>query len=62
MNGIYWDAFIPRLFENTDVDDRFTIKTIADITDDEHGSVPINLGDAIIENPVYGVDKKPYKN
>jgi saccharopine dehydrogenase (NAD+, L-lysine-forming) len=58
MNGIYWDASIPRLFENTDVDDRFTIKTIADITDDEHGSVPINLGDAIIENPVYGVDKK----
>jgi len=34
---------------------------IADVTDDEHGSVPINLGDQSIENPVYGVDKKSFQ-
>jgi hypothetical protein len=57
MNGVYWDSNIPRLFETSDVDDTFSIQTIADITDDEHGSVPINLGDQTIEHPVYGVDK-----
>lgn len=57
MNGIYWDATIPRLFEKSDINDQFSIQTIADITDDENGSVPINLGDQTIENPVYGVDR-----
>ena len=37
--------------------DNFIIQTIADITDDADGSVPINLGDQTIEDPVYGVDK-----
>jgi saccharopine dehydrogenase (NAD+, L-lysine-forming) len=58
MNGIYWDKNIPRLFETTDIDEGFSIETIADITDDEHGSIPINIGDQTIENPVYGVDRK----
>lgn len=57
MNGIYWDSSIPRLFELNDIDDGFKIQTIADITDDTNGSVPINLGDQTIENPVYGVDR-----
>ncbi len=57
MNGIYWTENVPRLFETGDVDETFSIQTIADITDDEHGSIPINLGDQTIENPVYGVDK-----
>ena len=57
MNGIYWTGNVPRLFEISDVDESFSIATIADITDDEHGSIPINLGDQTIENPVYGVDK-----
>lgn len=57
MNGVYWTENVPRLFENSDVDETFAIQTIADISDDEHGSVPINLGDQSIENPVYGVDK-----
>jgi saccharopine dehydrogenase (NAD+, L-lysine forming) len=58
MNGIYWDESVPRLFEAADVaNPDFRIKTIADITDDKNGSVPINLGDATIENPVYGVDR-----
>lgn len=57
MNGVYWDENVPRLFEVTDIDETFAIDTIADITDDEHGSVPINLGDQTIEEPVYGIDK-----
>jgi len=59
MNGIYWDRQMPRLFEKTDVkSDRFITQTIADITDDADGSVPINLGDQSIEDPVYGVDRQ----
>lgn len=57
MNGVYWDEQVPRLFEEADIDETFAIDTIADITDDEHGSIPINLGDQTIEDPVYGVDK-----
>ena len=30
---------------------------IADISDDENGSVPCNLGDVTIENPIYGVNR-----
>jgi saccharopine dehydrogenase (NAD+, L-lysine-forming) len=59
MNGIYWDKDVPRLFEKTDVPvDDFIIQSIADITDDADGSVPINLGDQTMEDPVYGVDRK----
>jgi hypothetical protein len=62
INGIYWEKNIPRLFEmdalkKTD----FRIKTIADITDDLNGSVPCNLGDSSIDDPVYGVDKISFK-
>ncbi|WP_315824037.1 hypothetical protein [Paraflavitalea speifideaquila] len=59
MNGIYWDRQAPRLFEETAVQKpAFRITTIADITDDAHGSVPINLGDQTIADPVYGVDRQ----
>jgi saccharopine dehydrogenase (NAD+, L-lysine forming) len=59
MNGVYWETDVPRLFENEDVKkENFNIKVIADITDDENGSVPINMGDQTIEHPVYGVDRK----
>jgi hypothetical protein len=59
MNGVYWEQRIPRLFEKELVrDERFRIRTIADITDDTHGSVPINLGDQPIDDPVYGVDRQ----
>jgi hypothetical protein len=58
MNGVYWEKNIPRMFEKEDVkSEDFIIQTIADITDDVNGSIPINLGDQTIENPVYGVDK-----
>lgn len=59
MNGVYWDKNVPRLFEKADIKtDTFIIQTIADITDDENGSVPINMGDQSIEDPVYGVDRE----
>ncbi len=58
MNGIYWDAQVPRLFELKHIQDKdFRIQTIADISDDKNGSVPCNLGDSTIADPVYGVDK-----
>jgi saccharopine dehydrogenase (NAD+, L-lysine-forming) len=68
MNGVYWDKTIPPLFslEEFQAED-FSIKTIADITNDYHGSIAINIGDSTIEEPVYGVNKKlertaPYQN
>ncbi|HEY1114407.1 MAG TPA: NAD(P)-dependent oxidoreductase [Chitinophagaceae bacterium] len=59
MNGVYWDKGIPRLFEKQDAaDPAFRIQVIADVTDDTNGSIPINLGDQPIEDPVYGVDRR----
>ena len=58
MNGIYWDKNIPRLFDLEALRRKdFRIQTIADITDDENGSIPCNIGDGNMENPIYGVDK-----
>jgi alanine dehydrogenase len=58
MNGIYWDSNVPRLFECEHISEKnFRIQTIADITDDTRGSVPCNIGDGTIDNPVYGVDR-----
>ena len=58
MNGVYWDKNVPKLFAKEDIrSERFIIQTIADITDDNDGSVPINLGDQTIEDPVYGINK-----
>jgi saccharopine dehydrogenase (NAD+, L-lysine forming) len=62
LNGIYWNNNVPRLFELADMaKDNFNITTIADITDDVNGSVPCNLGDSTIDNPVYGVDKNTFE-
>lgn len=59
MNGIYWDKGMPRLFEWEDmVHPGFRLQTIADITDDREGSIPCNLGDSAMEEPVYGVDRR----
>ena len=59
MNGIYWEKSIPKLFELEDINNPgFHIQTIADITDDQDGSIPCNIGDSTIEDPIYGVDKK----
>ena len=57
MNGIYWEKGIPPLFTLYDLqDDDYALSTIADITDDAYGSIPINLGDATSEEPIYGVN------
>jgi saccharopine dehydrogenase (NAD+, L-lysine forming) len=62
MNGVYWDQTIPRLFEKQHISDpAFRISTIADITDDANGSVPINIGDQTILDPVYGVDRQSFE-
>jgi alanine dehydrogenase len=61
MNGVYWDRSIPRLFSREALQEEgFRIQTISDITDDEGGSVPVNLGDQTIEDPVYGVDRRTF--
>lgn len=69
MNGIYWDKKIPRLFELSDLSDPdFRLKVVSDITCDENGSVPCNVGASTIADPVYGFNKvslqkeKPYIN
>ena len=62
MNGIYWEKNIARLFAMEDLQRTdFRIQTIADITDDRNGSVPCNLGDSTIDEPVYGVDRKSFE-
>jgi hypothetical protein len=61
MNGVYWENGIPRLFEMEDIAaPDFRVQTIADITDDKNGSIPCNLGDTTIGDPIYGVDKKTF--
>jgi alanine dehydrogenase len=62
LNGVYWEKNIPRLFEMEYLrKEDWRIQTIADVTDDRNGSVPCNIGDATIEDPVYGVDKKTFE-
>jgi saccharopine dehydrogenase (NAD+, L-lysine forming) len=58
LNGVYWDKTIPPLFSLDEFRNAsFKIQTIADITNDTGGSIPINIGDSTIVDPVYGVDK-----
>ncbi len=58
LNGVYWYDKVPRLFEMDDMKKPdFRIQTIADISDDKFGSVPCNLGENTMEDPVYGVNK-----
>lgn len=57
LNGVYWEPKIPRLFNWEDMlKPDFRIVTISDISDDKNGSIPCNLGDSTIEDPVYGID------
>lgn len=61
MNGVFWDKNVPRLFQKEAIRSAaFRIQTIADITDDANGSVPINVGDQTIEDPVYGIDRSSF--
>lgn len=57
INGTYWAKNIPGLFNWEDLlRPDFRIQTIADISDDKDGSIPCNLGNGTIKQPVYGVD------
>ena len=59
INGIYWDTHMAPLFPMDEINKpHFRIQVIADITNDLRGSVPCNLGDSTIADPVYGVDRK----
>lgn len=59
FNGIYWDNSIPRLFELPAIQaEDFKISVISDVTCDENGSVPCNVGASTIEDPVYGFNRK----
>jgi saccharopine dehydrogenase (NAD+, L-lysine-forming) len=59
MNGVYWDKDIPRLFELSDMQHPdFKLPVISDITCDENGSVPCNVGSTTIADPTYGFNKK----
>ncbi len=61
MNGIFWTEKIDRLFEKDDISkSEWSIQTIADISCDENGSVPINLASTSISDPSYGVDRKNF--
>lgn len=58
LNGVYWDKQIAPLFSVDEFKSNdFRIQTIADITNDTNGSIPVNIGDSTIQEPVYGVDK-----
>ncbi|MCH5597008.1 Rossmann-fold NAD(P)-binding domain-containing protein [Niabella ginsengisoli] len=62
LNGIYWEESVPRLFQKEDItNNRFIIQTIADISDDKYGSIPINISNGNIENPVYGIDRNSFE-
>ncbi len=62
LNGVYWEKNIPRLFELVDLSiPGWRIQTIADVTDDRNGSVPCNIGDGTIADPVYGVDRVTFE-
>jgi saccharopine dehydrogenase (NAD+, L-lysine forming) len=58
MNGVYWDKIVPQLFSTAEFQSPdFKIVSIADITNDTQGSIPVNISDSTIAEPVYGVDK-----
>lgn len=69
INGIFWKASIPKLFETEDIENpKWKISVIADITCDPFGSVPINVGASTIADPVYGINRttkekvEPFQN
>lgn len=58
INGVFWNERIPRLFESGEISDSdFSIKTIADVSCDVLGSVPVTTKVTTIADPVYAVDR-----
>ncbi len=60
VNGIYWTADLPRLFEAGDTADteKFAPTVIADISCDVEGSVPITYMATSIADPVIGWSRR----
>jgi len=60
VNGIYWTADLPRLFEAGDTVDteKFAPTVIADISCDVEGSVPITYMATSIADPVIGWSRR----
>lgn len=60
VNGIYWTADLPRLFEVEDTQDpeKFKPTVIADISCDVEGSVPITYQATSIAEPVIGWSRR----
>jgi saccharopine dehydrogenase (NAD+, L-lysine forming) len=60
VNGIYWTADLPRLFEVEDTQDpeKFKPSVIADISCDVEGSVPITYQATSIAEPVIGWSRR----
>lgn len=62
LNGVYWQEGVPKLFDKRDIqEENFIIQTIADVSDDENGSIPINVGSQSIDDPVYGIDRHSFQ-
>jgi hypothetical protein len=68
INAVYWDQTIPRHFEPSDTRTKdFQIQTIADVSCDLEGAVPITTRHSTSADPVYGYDPvnstptKPYQ-
>tara|TARA_Y100000748_G_scaffold131200_1_gene110087 strand:- start:201 stop:1394 length:1194 start_codon:yes stop_codon:yes gene_type:complete len=53
LNASYWDPRYPRIFEEKDVDNNFSIKVIGDITCDINGSIPLTKFASTIEKPFF---------
>ena len=71
MNGIYWSRDIPEAVFQYGRHGTYGFPDrnhCGDITNDLRGSVPCNIGETTIEDPVYGVNRKtgeraaPYKH
>jgi saccharopine dehydrogenase (NAD+, L-lysine-forming) len=57
INGVFWDKQMPQHFSKEDTKSpHFSIKTIADISCDVEGSVPITLYETKTDKPVMGWD------
>jgi alanine dehydrogenase len=55
INCMFWDAKAPRLFAKEDVGNNdFQMFTIADISCDIDGSVPLTTHDTSIDDPIFG--------
>jgi len=57
INGVFWDSAMPQHFSKADTKlPAFKIRTIADISCDIEGSVPITVKETHADEPVYGWD------